>query len=111
MSSVSAIALSGMNVATLRLQASAYNIANSASDDFVPQQVVQVDAAPGTAGALQSILPPLMQTDPWTFATNPYARLTTEMVQQLVARFDLTANAQVFRADARMQAALLYAAG
>lgn len=117
MSIASAIAVSGMNVATLRLQVSARNVANSLSDGFVPSQVVQVDAKPGTAASVQlaspGFIPAYIQKsaegDAWAFATNPYAQLTNEMVQELVARFDLTANAQVFRADVRMQAALLYA--
>lgn len=116
MSIASAIAVSGMNVATLRMQVSARNIANSLSDNFVPQQVVQADMRQGTAAATQPVSPALAPAytprgpdgDARAFATSPYVELTNEMVQQLLARFDLTGNAQVFRADVRMQAALLY---
>jgi len=42
----------------------------------------------------------------WSFAANPYVALTNEMVQLLVSRFDLAANAHVLRADTQSSAAL-----
>lgn len=98
MSIVSAIAVSGMKVAALRMQVSARTMANPLSDNFVPQQIVQTDTLQNTPGTVQPASP----------ATTRYTDPTNEMVPQLLARFDLAANAQVFRADARMQAALLY---
>ena len=113
MSIASAIAVSGMNVATLRLQVSARNVANSLSITSVPQQVDQAGTLAATVQPVSPALAPAYTPkgpgeDARAFATSPYVELTNEMVQQLVARFDLTANAQVFRADVRMQAALLY---
>jgi hypothetical protein len=110
MSTTSAIALSGMDVATLRLQVSARNVANSLSDASVPQQVVQLDTSPGTAAIVQPALPTPVSPDEITgaFRTNPYSVLSNDMVQQLIARFDLVADAHVIRADATMQATLLY---
>ena len=113
MSIASTIAVSGMNVASLRLQVSARNIANSFSTTSTLQLGDQTDIP---AAAAQPVSPALMPAytpkgpgeDARAFATSPYVELTNEMVQQLLARFDLTANAHVFRADVRMQAALLY---
>jgi flagellar basal-body rod protein FlgC len=112
MSIANAIAVSGMNVATLRLQVSARNVANSLSNTE-SQQVDQAGALAATVQpSSQALIPAYTSKGPGedarAFATSPYVELTNEMVQQLLARFDLTANAQVFRADVRMQAALLY---
>lgn len=98
MSVASTIAVSGMNVAALRMQVSARDVANSLSDNFVPQQIVQTDTLQNTAGTVQSA----------AFPTDPYGVLTNAMVQELVARFNLVADAHVFRADVQMQANLLY---
>lgn len=111
MSIAGAIAVSGMNVASLRLQASARNIANAPADISTPQQddqTVAPAAQPQSPALVPAYTPTAPGEDARAFATSPYVELTNEMVQQLVARFDLTANAQVFRADVRMQAALLY---
>lgn len=43
----------------------------------------------------------------WHFATNPYVALTSDMVQVLVARPNLTASSHVVHADAQTSAALL----
>jgi hypothetical protein len=109
MTTASAIALSGMNAATLRLQVSARNVANSLSDS-APQQVVQVDASPGTTALVQPALPAPVSPHEITgeFRTNPFSVLTNDMVQQLIARFDLIADAHVIRADTMMQATALY---
>jgi hypothetical protein len=45
--------------------------------------------------------------DAWDFAANPYVALTNETVQQLLANFNLVANAHVLRADAQASATLL----
>ena len=116
MSIASAIAVSGMNVATLRLQVSARNVANSLSITSVPQQVDQIDTLQNTAATVQSVSPTLVPAykykgpdeDARAFPTNPYGVLTNEMVQQLLARFNLVADAHLLSADARMQTNLLY---
>ena len=105
-----------MNVATLRLQVSARNVANLLSSASMPQQVVQVDTSQSTAASVLPASPALVPAythkgpdeDARAFPTNPYSVLTNEMVQQLVARFNLIADAHVFRADAMMQATALY---
>lgn len=129
MSIASAIALSGINVAVLRLQVSAGNVANARSNgsspmvsntasdpsSYVPRQVVQFDTGQGVAATVQPRSPALVpaytprgpEVDARAFATNPYAVLTNEMVQQMVARFNLVANAQVLHADTQLSAALL----
>jgi flagellar basal-body rod protein FlgC len=125
MSIASSIALSGINVATLRLQVSASNVANARSYDplpgsadaadpsrpYVPLRVNQVAAADGgtraTVTRSTDAAPANDASAYWDFAANPYVALTNELVQQLVARFDLNANAKVLGADARLSATLL----
>ena len=111
MSTASAIALSGMNAATARLEASARNIADASADDATPQQVAQSDTS--SAQSVPLALRPAYShkapnEDGRAFAANPYSVLSNEMVQALVARFDLIADAHVIGADAAMQAAALY---
>ncbi len=118
MSIASTIALSGVNAATLRLQVSASNIANSRSDGSGALRVNQVATVDGgtsaTVSARSAGKAPTDDTDvnariatSWNFAANPYVALTNELVQQLVARFDLSTNAQVLHADAQQSAAFL----
>jgi flagellar basal-body rod protein FlgC len=125
-----AIAVSGMNVASLRLQVSASNIANAISDGplpgspnvanfpdaYVPLHVDQTEAAgSGTRGIIASVLPSYVPTyNPATphsdnngLVAGPNVNLVNEIIQQLMGRFALTANAQVLRADARTTATLL----
>jgi flagellar basal body rod protein FlgC len=113
MSIVSSIAVSGINAASLRCTA-AGNIANARSTGYVPKEVVQVDTGQGTsahvwpvstdgAAAYHSVG---LSGDRVSFGADPNLRLTNEIVQLLVARFDLSANAQVLRADSRTVAAL-----
>jgi flagellar basal-body rod protein FlgC len=130
MSVVSAIALSGMDAAALRLQASASNVANSLSDGplpgvagtaaypsaYVPLRVDQVATADGgTSATLGAITPSYVSTyDPSApyadrngMVASPNVDLASEIVQQMVAHYNFAANAQVVRADAQMTAALL----
>ena len=115
MSIASTIAVSGINVASLRLQVSASNVANSLTSGYVPKQVVQVDTGQGVAATVEPVSQALVPAytpkgpdgDARSFATSPYVDLTNEMVQQLIARFDLNANVHTFRADVRMSEALL----
>lgn len=130
MSIASSIALSGMSVASLRLQVSANNVANAltsgplpasaASANFpgpyVPERVNQVAYAGGGTSATVGAASPatVAMYDP----TAPYADghgmvampnvdFTSEIVQQLMARLSFAANAQVIRADSKMTASLL----
>jgi len=130
MSIASAIAMSGINVATLRLQVSAGNIANALStgpapasgdatnsaNGYVPLQVVQYDTGKGTDAVVRPVSPSLVPAAynpnaPYTatngFPADPYLVLTNGMVQLLVARFNLLANAHVLRTDTQLSAALL----
>jgi flagellar basal-body rod protein FlgC len=130
MSIASSIAVSGMAVASLRLQVSANNVANALSAGplpgstnsvsypaaYVPQRVDQFDSAGGGTDATVSVVSPsyLPVYDP----TAPYADgngtvaspnvdLAGEIVQQILARYSFAANAQVVRSDAQMTASLL----
>jgi flagellar basal-body rod protein FlgC len=130
MSIASAIAVSGLAVATVRLDIAASNIANSQSDGplagtpnhenfpaaYTPLRVNQTDlVGGGTAATVSAVSPATVATfDP----TAPYANgdgmvaspnvdLAGEMIQLLIARYSFAANAQVIRADAQMNAALL----
>lgn len=114
MSIISNIAVSGINAASLRLRVAAENIANARSNDYVPKQVVQADTGHGTAATVRPVSSNSaaaydsmgLSGEKVSFGADPYLRLTNEIVQVLVARFDLSANAQVLRADARTAAAL-----
>jgi flagellar basal-body rod protein FlgC len=130
MSIASAIAISGMAAATLRLQVSANNVANAAASGplpdspngasvpgpYVPWRVDQVARAGGGTNATVSAVSP--GTVPMFDPTAPYADshgmvaspnvdLASEIVQQLMARVSFAANAQVIRADSKMMVSLI----
>lgn len=128
MSIANAIAVSGLSVASLRLQVSASNIANASSDGPLPGtpnpenfppaysalRVNQVDnLGGGTSATVANVLPPTVATyDPTApyadgrgMVTSPNVDLANELVQALVARFSYAANAQVIRVDAQMSTA------
>jgi flagellar basal-body rod protein FlgC len=130
MSIASTIAVSGLNVASLRLQVAASNIANSLSDGpppgapnpenappaYTPLRVNQTDVVGGgTSATVSSISPATVSTfDPTApfanadgFVASPNVDLANEMIQVLIARTSYAANAQVIRADAQMSSALL----
>ena len=130
MSIASTIAVSGLNVASLRLQVAASNIANSLSDGPLPGvsnpenfpaayrafRVNQADVVGGaTSATISSVLPATVSTfDPTApfanadgFVASPNVDLANEMIQLLIARTSYAANAQVIRADAQMSSALL----
>lgn len=130
MSIASTIAVSGLNVAMLRLQVAAGNIANSLSDGplantpnpenfpaaYTPLRVNQTDVAGGgTSGNVSSVSPATVSifdpTAPFAnsdgMVASPNVDLAKEMIQLLIARYSFAANAQVIRADAQMSAALL----
>lgn len=95
MSIAATIAVSGMNAASLRLATSARNVANALSGGPLPD-------APGYAAKFD----PAAAGIPGLVA-NPAVDLASEILQQLMGRFALTANAQVLRADAQMTGTLL----
>ena len=129
MSIASLIAVSGMNVAALRLQVSAVNVANVRSDGplpgsanaasfpsaYVPLRVDQTDAAGGgTSATVTAVSPATVPTyDPTApyadangMVASPNVDLANELIQQLLARYTFAANAQVMRADTQLSAAL-----
>jgi flagellar basal-body rod protein FlgC len=129
MSVASTIAVSGLTVASLRLQVAASNIANARSDGPLPGtpnpenfplahsalRANQVDNfGGGTSATVANVSPPTIATyDPTApyadgrgMVASPNVDLADELVQVLLARFSYAANAQVIRADAQMSAAL-----
>jgi flagellar basal-body rod protein FlgC len=126
MSIASAIAVSGLKVASLRLQVAASNIANSLSTGPLPDaanaenfpaaysalRVNQTDAVGGGTSAtvtttVSSYEPTAPFADDNGMVAGPNVDLANELVQLLVARYTFAANAQVIRADAQMSASLL----
>jgi flagellar basal-body rod protein FlgC len=130
MSIASTIAVSGLNVASLRLQAAASNIANSLSNGpltgvsnpenfpaaYTPLRVNQTDVVGGgTSATVSAVSPATVSTfDPTApfansdgFVASPNVDLANEIIQLLIARTSYAANAMVIRADAQMSAALL----
>ena len=130
MSIASTIAVSGLNVASLRLQVAADNIANSLSDGpmpdasnagafpaaYTPLRVNQTDVVGGgTSTTVSQVSPatvsafepaaPFAESNGMVAAPN--VDLANEIVQLMLARYSYAANAQVIRADAQMSAALL----
>jgi flagellar basal-body rod protein FlgC len=129
MSIASTIAVSGLSVASLRLQVAASNIANASSDGPIPGapnpenfppaysalRLNQVDnLGGGTSAIVSNVLPTTVATydpsapyaDSRGMVASPNVDLANELVQVLIARFSYAANAQVIRADAQMSAAL-----
>lgn len=113
----------------LRLQVSAGNVANSLSDGslpgapnaagfagaYAPLRVDQVTAGDGgTRATVTTVSPSYVATyDPGApyadsngMVARPNVDLTSEIVQQMVARYSFAANAQVLRADMKTTATL-----
>ena len=130
MSIASAIAVSGLNVASLRLQVAASNIANALSDGPLPGtpnpenfppaysalRVNQSDlVSGGTTATVTAVTPATVSSyDPTAafadtdgMVERPNVDLASEFVQLLIARYTFAANARVIRADAQMSTALL----
>jgi flagellar basal body rod protein FlgC len=95
MNAASSIARSGMNVAQLRLDASAHNIANQQTDRFRRQEVAQAATAEG--GVQASIRP----------AAVPGEALAQDLVQQMTAGYSFVANLKVIETEKKMMGALL----
>ena len=130
MSSVSAIALSGLNAASLRLQVSAENVANAGSSGPLPdspargsypsaygaKRVDQVPLADGSTratvtGKSPATVPAYDPSAPYAngqgMVAAPNVNLASEIVQQLTAQLSFAANAQLVKADHKMTASLL----
>jgi len=126
----STIAVSGLNVANLRLQVAASNIANARSSGplprtpnpenfpsaYSPLRVNQVDSLGGGPNATVTEISPATMAafdpsapyaDDRGMVASPNVDLANELLQTLLARFNYAANAQVIRADAQMSATLL----
>jgi flagellar basal-body rod protein FlgC len=130
MSIAGTIAVSGLNVASLRLQVAANNIANSLSDGPLPDaanpeefpnahtplRVNQTDVVGGgTSAAVTAVSPATVPsfdpTAPFADSTGmvagPNVDLANEFMQLLIARYTFAANAKVIRADAQMSTSVL----
>jgi flagellar basal-body rod protein FlgC len=132
MSSVSTIALSGMNAATRRLDVSASNVANAMSDGaltnadgtvpageptaYAPLELVQTASAGGGTQTTVTTATPSTTTvyDPEASYANqsglvaaPNVDLSQEMVSQAIASYSFAADAMVLKADDRMSKTLL----
>ena len=132
MTSISTIALSGMNAATRRLDVSASNVANvestgtlpapdgtvpsGAQQAYAPRRVVQTaNADGGTQTAVTTVNPAYVaMSDPQAPFANqdglvaaPNVDLSQEMVNQMLASYSFAANARVLKADDRMNQTLI----
>ena len=131
MSSISTIALSGMNAAARRLEVSASNVANVMSDGalpgangtvpagaptaYAPLEVVQTaSAGGGTQTSVTTVTPSTTAVyDPQAPFANqdglvaaPNVDLSQEMVGQMIASYSFSANAAMMKAGDRMTKAL-----
>jgi flagellar basal-body rod protein FlgC len=132
MNSISTTALSGMNAATRRVEASASNIANAASTGALPdsdgnvppgapQAYAPLDVVQ-TAGAGGGTQTTVRTATPATIAVSdpqaPFANqsglvaasnvdLAGELIGQMIASYSFAANATVLKAGDRMTRALL----
>ena len=131
MSSISTIALSGMNAAARRLEVSASNVANVTSTGalpnadgtvpagappaYAPLELVQTaSAGGGTQTTLATVTPSTTAvSDPQAPFANqdglvaaPNVDLSRELIGQLIANYSFAANAKVMKADDRMTGAL-----
>ena len=132
MSSISTIALSGLNAAARRLAVSASNVANSLSTGalpnadgtvpagaplaYAPLEIVQTaSAGGGTQTTVTTVTPPTTAVfDPQApfadqngFVAAPNVDLSQETVGQMIASYSFAANAAVLKADDRMTKTLL----
>jgi flagellar basal-body rod protein FlgC len=132
MSSISAIAVSGLNAAARRLQVSASNVANSQTTGALPNADGTVPAGAPTAyaplalvqtatvgGGVQTSITTVTPSttavfDPQAPFANqdglvaaPNVDLAQEFVGQLLASYSFAANAAVLRADDRMTKSLI----
>ncbi len=95
MTSALTIAATGIQAAQTRLDASAHNVANLATEGFRRELVQQADQPQGGVSATIRR------------AAAPGANLEADMVEQLQAKNAALANLAVFRTSARVTGALL----
>ena len=95
MTSISSIALSGMNAAQVTLNSSAHNIANLNTSGFRRQEVVQNSQS---GGGVSTTL---------TTASIEGPALATDVVTQLQAKNAFLANLAVFKTSTAMAGTLL----
>jgi flagellar basal-body rod protein FlgC len=126
MSTISSIALSGLNAATLRVQASASNLANARSNGAVrgeagpePYAPLEVHQQAITTGGVAAQLAassrePLLTYDPSApyanaegFVASPYIDPADEVVALAMATYSFSANLAVIRAESEMMDAML----
>jgi flagellar basal-body rod protein FlgC len=132
MSSISTIALSGMNAAARRLEVSASNVANVSStgtlpnadgslpagapQSYAPLELVQnASAGGGTQTAVTTARPSTIAVyDPQASFANPdglvaapNVDLSQELVGQMIASYSFAANAKAMKADDSMTKSLL----
>jgi flagellar basal body rod protein FlgC len=96
MSSLSSIALSGMNAAQTLMNASSHNVANLNTAGFRRQQVIQTEQDDGGVSTSQ------------TRSAVEGSSLETDVVAQLQARNSFLANLAVFKAASTMTGKLLH---
>jgi flagellar basal-body rod protein FlgC len=132
MSSISTIALSGLNAAVRRLGVSASNVANvpstgalpnadgttpaGAPQAYAPLELVQTaSAGGGTQTSVRTVTPSTTAVfDPQAsfanqngFVAAPNVDLSQEVVAQIIASYSFAANATVIKADDRLTKTLL----
>ena len=95
MASIASIALSGLNAAQTRLQASANNVANLATPGYRRQEAVQT---PQSGGGVQTRVERAEAVGP---------SLEADAIAQLQAKNSFLANLAVFKTSNRMAGALL----
>jgi flagellar hook-associated protein FlgK len=95
MSSISSIAISGMNAAQTRLNVSASNVANANTPDYQRQEVNQTAQAGGGVSATVRA------------ADNKRANQEADVVAQLEAKNAFLANLKVFKTNDAMAGKLL----
>jgi len=95
MDSISSIALSGLNAASLSLNASANNVANALTPGYRREQVVAQSEAGGGVSAAVRQLP------------DGDENLAEDMVTQLAASYAFKANVRVIQTSERMLGSLL----
>lgn len=95
MSPISSTALSGLNAASLQLQSSAHNIANTQAPAF-RRQVVQQSAEPG--GGVRATV---------STSAAPGEALAEDIVNQMMASVVYRANLQTLQTERRTTGSLL----
>lgn len=95
MSSLAVTALSGLQAAQTRVQASANNVANSQTEGY-RREVVQQQAEPN--GGVSTRVEKLPE---------PGADLAADLVEQKMAAYSFQANLQVLKTDEKLAGSLL----